>query len=123
MQKNQSKSLTFQYKVRKAIKILTENVESIPDVQSWAREAGVSRRWLCNSMKKVYGKPPKVFLRNTRYKLLIKYLEDNPELSGYFLAREVGLSDEKALYKFLSRHYSTTLTQLRNEIIKARLDV
>ena len=122
MENNQVKSPIFQFKVRKAIKILTENVESISDVQSWAKEAGVSTRWLCKAIKRESGNSPKVFLRNKRYKILVKILSEDPELTGYHLAREIGLSDEKALYKFLSTHYNTTLTQMRVEIIKVRLD-
>lgn len=105
------------YKVRKAVELLKDEIQSIPDVQTWAEEAGVSKRWLCKAMKKEHGTSPKVLLRKRRYIVLVKCLTQDPELTGYCIAREVGLSDEKALYKFLSSHYDTTLTQLREEII------
>lgn len=54
--------------------------------------------------------------------VLVACLTEDPDLTGYYLAREIGLSDDKALYKFLSSHYDTTLTKLRNEIIKAKMD-
>lgn len=110
------------YKVNKAVEILKEEIQSIPDVQTWASEAGVSTRWLCKAMKNEHGNSPKILLRKKRYKVLFNNLKEDPELSGYCLAREIGLSDEKSLYKFLSNHYDTTLTQLRDDIIKASLE-
>ncbi|CAN5701956.1 hypothetical protein BH23THE1_BH23THE1_30670 [soil metagenome] len=73
-------------------------------------------------MKKEHGHSPKILLRKRRYIVLVKCLTKDPELSGYYLAREIGLRDEKGLYKFLLSHYETTLTQLRENIIKASLN-
>lgn len=106
------------YKAKQAYQIIIDDLSSITDVKSWAEEAGVSTRWLCKTMKKVYGNSPKVLLRKRRYIVLVRCLIEDPDHPGYYLGREVGLIDEKALYKFLSSHYDTTLTQLRDEILE-----
>lgn len=111
----------LQYKIKQAHKIIFDDLSSIPDVQTWANKAGVSTRWLCKAMKNKHGNSPKLLLRKRRYTVLVKSLKKDPEITGYCLAREVGLSDEKSLYKFLSSHYETSLTQLRNGIMKERL--
>lgn len=107
----------LRYKTKQAHRIIIDDLSSIPDVKTWANEAGVSRRWLCKAMKKEHGTSPKELLRERRYVVLVKCLTEDPDLTGYCLAREVGLSDEKSLYKFLTSHYDTNLTQLRDEII------
>ncbi len=122
MAQENKQSSYVRYKAKQAYQIIIDNLSSISDVQTWAEEAGVSQRWLCRVMKKAYGNSPKVLLRKRRYVELVTCLTENPELSGYYLAREIGLRDEKALYKFLSIYYDTTLTQLREDVIKARMD-
>lgn len=121
MDSERKQSSYLKYKTKQAHKIIFNDLSSIPDVQTWAEEAGVSRRWLCKAMKKEHGNSPKKLLRKRRYMVLLKSLKEDPDITGYCLAREVGLSDEKSLYKFLSSHYGTSLTKLRNELMKERL--
>jgi len=40
-------------RAKKAIRLLKNRICDIPDVNTWARETGVSRRWLCKSMKAI----------------------------------------------------------------------
>lgn len=110
------------YKVKKAVSLLRKEIETISSVQKWAEEAGVSRRWLCKAMKKVYGHPPKVIIRKIRYEMILDCMDEDPEISGYCLAKEVGMSDEKALYKFLSVHFDSSLTQLRIKYVRKNLE-
>lgn len=119
MKKNKYKSLSVEFKVRKAIKILRDNVGKIPSVQSWADEAGVSRRWLCKSMKMVYGKPPKIILREVKYEKVIKLIrKDGIEASCYCVAVDAGFSKAKSVSRFLTTFYNTTFTELKLELLK-----
>lgn len=107
-------------KVEKAIHLLDKRIGEIPDVQTWAEEVGVSRRWLCKYMKREYNKSPKIIIRDTRFKVIKECLRKDCEMTGYCAASEAGLSDENALYKFLSTHFDTSITQLRIEILKQK---
>lgn len=118
MAQENKQSSYLRYKAKQAYRVILDDLSSISDVKTWAEKAGVSTRWLCQAMKKVYGNSPKILLRKRRYMVLVKCLTEDPDLTGYCLAREVGLIDEKALYKFLSNHYDTSLTQLRDKIIE-----
>ncbi len=124
MKKNQHKSNSVEFKVRKAIKILRDNVEKIPNVQNWADEAGVSRRWLCKSMKRVYGKPPKIILREVKYEKVIKLIrKDGIEASCYCVAVDAGFKKGKNVSRFLSTFYNTTFTKLKMELLKEDQEV
>ncbi|MEX0662892.1 MAG: helix-turn-helix domain-containing protein [Balneolaceae bacterium] len=123
MAQESKQSSYVRHKTKQAYQVIIDDLSSIPDVQTWAEEAGVSTRWLSKAMKKEHGKSPKVLLRKQRYTVLVKCLTEDPELKSYYLAREIGLSDEKALYKLLSSYYDTTLTELRDEIIEKSANV
>jgi len=65
---------------------------------------------------KYFGFRPQKSLVEIRLSCIVEVVVLNPELSGYEIAWEVGLRDEKALYNFLVRHSGTSLTELRNAI-------
>jgi AraC-like DNA-binding protein len=69
------------YKCEQAVRLLEEQVADIPDVQTWAADAGVSRRWLCKSMKKVVGKLPKIFHKKMIFKSLDLQIVFNKKLN------------------------------------------
>lgn len=118
MKSNQNKSTLVQYKVKKAIEILTENVESIRDVQSWVDEAGVSRRWLCRAMKKVYRKPPKEVLREVKFEKVVWLIcNEGLEAGCYSVAVDAGFKSASGLSKFLSAYHDINFTELKIEII------
>ncbi|GEM_PF-754458 len=116
MENKYSKSLKS-LKAERALSLLNNRIEEIHSVQKWASEARMSRRWLCKIMKQEYAKDPKTILREMRYKTIKKSLKEDSEMTGYCAALEAGLKDEKALYKFLSTHYDTSLTKLRKRIL------
>lgn len=60
--------------------------------------------------------PPIRVLIQTRLTCILYITARNPGLSGYEVAIEVGLKDEKALYDFLVHHGKTTLSELRNQV-------
>jgi methylphosphotriester-DNA--protein-cysteine methyltransferase len=73
-------------------------------------------------MKQQFGKSPKKILREMRFSIIIKCLNEDLEMTGYCVALEAGLKDEKALYKFLSTHFDTSLTTIRKEILQDLLE-
>lgn len=120
MSHQEKEKMLARYRLNKTMKLLREEIDKIPDVQSWADKAGVSRRWLCKAMKKAYGNSPKVIIREVRYEIIKECVEDDPEVIGYTVATEAGLRDEKALFKFLSTHFDTRLTLLREEVLSEK---
>lgn len=124
MKPNQYESIILQYKVRNAIKILRENVGQIASVQSWADEAGVSRRWLCKSMKKVYGKSPKIIIREVKYEKVVMLIrKDGIEASCYCVAVDAGFAKAKNVSRFLSTFYNTTFTELKMDLLKEEVQI
>ena len=102
-----------------AVRLLKENIADIPNVKSWARQPGVSREWLYKNMKKMHGEPPKMRVRNVRYKKVIQLIKRyGPEAASYRVAVEAGLRDASALSKFLSLYCNTNFTRLKEEIFK-----
>ena len=114
-------SIQFDLKAQMAQKILRDDIEEIPDVNSWAKKLGISTRWLSKIMKQEYGSSPKKLLRLRRYESIRECIDRDLEMTGYCIALESGLKDEQALYKFLSTHYNTGLKKLRREIWAEKL--
>lgn len=104
-----------------AQKILRDDIEEIPDVNTWAKKLGITTRWLSKIMKQEYGSSPKKILRVRRYESIRECIDRDLEMTGYCIAVESGLKDEQALYKFLSTHYNTGLKKLRREIWAEKL--
>jgi hypothetical protein len=70
-------------------------------------------------MKKMHGEPPKMIVRNVRYKKVIQLIKrDGPEAASYAVALEAGLRDASALSKFLKSHFDTNFTRLKDKILK-----
>jgi AraC-like DNA-binding protein len=102
-----------------AIRLLEEQIADIPDVQTWAADSGVSRRWLCKSMKAVYGKPPKIILREVKYeKMVMLILEEGADATCYSVSVDAGFGSAKNGSRFLSSHYETTFTELKMDLLE-----
>ena len=115
----------YDLRVLKARSVYSElelNIHRIDSVETWAQLTGVSRSWLYKVMNELYGKNPKILVREKRFEKMISILKNDPEATGFFVAVEAGLKDEQALYKFLSRYYKTSLTRLRVGVIKSGLN-
>jgi AraC-like DNA-binding protein len=108
-----------EYRCRQAVQVLREQIVEIPHVKTWAEEAGVSRRWLCKSMKAVYGKPPKIILREVKYeKIVMLILEEGADATCYSVSVDAGFGSAKNGSRFLSSHYETTFTELKMDLLK-----
>lgn len=58
-----------------SVQLLKERIANIPNVNSCAKEAGVSREWLYKSVKRVYNVAPKLILREVRYSQIFKLIQ------------------------------------------------
>lgn len=103
-------------RTQRALMVLGDSIDEIPNVKVWASKSGISTRWLYKLMKQEYGCSPKRVLRRVRYQTIRECIVRDPDMTGYGIAVESGLRDEQALYKFLSSHYGIGLKELRNEI-------
>lgn len=109
------------YKCEHSVRLLEERIADIPDVQTWASESGVSRRWLSKSMKLVYGKSPKIILREMKYEKVVWLIsEEGVDASCYSVAVDTGFGNEIALSKFLKAFYETNFTKLKVEIVNEK---
>lgn len=106
--------------IESSIKILKNNIQEIPTVNSWAEFMGYSRSYFSTSFTGFFGETPSKCLCRIRYRQLHKKILKYPHKTSYAIACELGLKDEKALYKFLSRHYDTNFTEVRNKLMKKR---
>lgn len=112
------------YRCEQAIQVLKKRVSDIPNVRSWATKAGVSRRWLCKSMKAVVGKPPKIILREVKYeKMVLLILEEGADASCYSVSVDSGFGNSKNGSRFLSSHYNTTFTELKIDLLKEDVQI
>jgi len=100
-------------KLDRIVELLRRDLSSIPDVNTWALQAGVSTSWLLYTVKSEYNVTPKVFLKNIRFRQISNHIIEDFEITGYELALETGLRDEVALSKFLRRHFDTSLVKLK----------
>lgn len=100
------------------IDILVKNVDSISDVRSWAKETGVSRRWLCKSVKAVYGKPPMIVLREVKFEKVVRFIcGDGIDASCYSVVVDAGFKNSKNISMFLTSYYDTTFTALKVDLL------
>lgn len=112
------------FRCQRAIRLLKERVAEIPDVKAWAEKIGVSRRWLCKSMKAVYGKPPKIILREAKYeKMVMLILDEGADATCYSVSVDAGFGSAKNGSRFLSSHYETTFTELKIDLLKEDLEI
>ena len=101
------------------VSILEKDLSHIPDVQTWAERARISRSILNRVIKRHYGISPKRMLRRYRYRLIAEMIKKDPQITSYAAARNAGLRDEKALYKFLDSYYETTFTQMKKDVLRS----
>lgn len=70
-------------------------------------------------MKAVYGKPPKIILREVKYeKMALLILDEGVDASCYSVAVDSGFGTAKNGSRFLSAHYDTTFTELKMELLQ-----
>ena len=102
-----------------SVQILVKEIAGIRSVKQWAESCYVSRSGLKKRMNAVYGRYPKSILREIRFETICLLIsEKGPMAASIDVALESGLGPSSdALYKFLSRNFDTTFTDLKSEIL------
>lgn len=103
----------YRTEITKAVNVFEENYREILTVTDWANYMGYSRSYFCRIFTNEFGINPKDHIKLYRLRLIKKELKKDPEAIGYKIAISTGLSDEKALHKFLTIHFDKTLSELR----------
>lgn len=103
--------------IEQSVIMLEKHLEEIPNVIAWAAFMGFSRSYFCTSFTRYFGETPSEKLRSIRYKRVHKVVLRYPHESSNSITKRIGLNNEQALYKFLSRHYDTNFTKVRNKLL------
>jgi hypothetical protein len=76
-------------------------------------------------MKTTYDKPPKIILREVRFEIIVfLIIKNGAEVTSLTVAFDSGVGETSdALYKFLSRHYNTTFSELKEYLLTEEPDV
>jgi len=91
--------------IKKAVKIAQGKVGEIYNVQEWADEMEYSSsKYFSRKFRNHFGERPKSILIRIRIERFFDMLSNNPNISSYEIAKEIGLRDEIALNKFINRH-------------------
>lgn len=73
-------------------------------VTEWARALGYSREHFSREIRRSYGQSPVRLLRDERLDHIERLLRPDAVPNCYAIARAAGLTDEKALNAFVTRH-------------------
>lgn len=103
--------------IEESIRILEENLADITTVSVWAKEMGYSRSYFSTRFTEYFGESPSECLCRIRYCRLHRAILQYPYETSRAMALRLGLRNEQALYKFLSRHYDTNFTEVRNKLL------
>lgn len=104
-------------KAEQALQVLAKEISSIRYVKEWAKEAGCTQSILNYLVKRYFRVNSKQLLKEVRYNKICKLIEENPNITSYSVACSCGLNDEQGLFKFLKRHYNTTYSDIRYEVL------
>jgi len=107
--------------IHESLDVLEGQLAEITTVTAWAAFMGFSRSYFCSRFTSHFGEPPSRALRYVRYKKIHKLILQYPDRTSHSIAREVGLRDEQALYKFLSNHFNTNFTEVRHKLLKGNI--
>ena len=104
-------------KAERALQVLAGEIANIRYVKDWADKAGYSQPILNELVKNQFGLHSKQLLKEVRYDKICKLIEEDPNITSYSVACSTGLNDEQGLFKFLKRHFNTTYTEIRYEVL------
>jgi methylphosphotriester-DNA--protein-cysteine methyltransferase len=112
-------------KAAESVQILVREIDKIRSVKQWAEYCFVSRSCLKSRIRKRFGKYPKKVLQEIRYEIICHLIsKQGITAQSARIAYDSGLgASSDALYKFLSRHFDTTFSQLKHEILVEEKDI
>ena len=103
--------------IHKALVVLGAHLKEIHTVQEWAERMGYhSADGFSRKYFRHFHERPGKALETARVVRILDLILLKPELSGYEIAWEVGLEDEKALHSFLTYHTGMNLNDLRTHV-------
>lgn len=108
-------------KAERALQLLAEHIAEIRYVKDWSEKVGCTESTLNRLTKCYFEASSKQVLKEVRYRAICKRIEENPEITSYAVARSSGLSNEQGLFKFLKRHFNTTYSEIRYEVLIRKL--
>jgi len=100
--------------IRQALVVLGAHLKEIHTVKEWAERMGYHS---ADGFSRIYfrrfNERPVKAIETARVLRILDLILLQPDLSGYEIAWETGLEDEKALYSFLIYHTGMNLNELR----------
>ena len=101
--------------IQEAVKIAKRKVDKIYTVGEWAEEMQYSSsKHFSRTFRSHFGERPKSRLIQLRVERFYSLIKENPEISCYEIALEIGLKDEIALNKFIKRHTGKPPNEWKN---------
>lgn len=104
-------------KAEQALQVLAEDISNIRYVKDWADRMGYSQPILNELVKNHFGLNSKQLLKEIRFSKICELIENDPNATSYSVACSTGLNDEQGLFKFLKRHFDTTYSEIRYEVL------
>lgn len=104
-------------KAEQALQVLAREIAQIRYVKDWADKTGYTTSILNELVKRYFRTNSKQVLKEVRYNKICKLIEDDPNITSYSVACSCGLNDEQGLFKFLKRHFDTTYSEIRYEVL------
>lgn len=96
-------------KVEEAVDLAKEKLSEIHTVTEWAEKMGFrSTRSFSESFQEHFGEKPVRALVKLKLNKATDMLHKNSNILHYQVAREIGLANEQALYKFIKFHTGKT---------------
>ena len=103
--------------IQQALVVLGAHLKEIHTVKEWAERMGYhSADWFSRKYFRHFHERPVKAIETARVLRILDLILLQPGLSGYEIAWEVGLEDEKALHSFLTYHTGMNLNDLRTHV-------
>ncbi|MEX0681813.1 MAG: helix-turn-helix domain-containing protein [Balneolales bacterium] len=99
-----------------SVDILIKNIIDIQRVNDWAGLVGYSRAHFCRKFTREFGENPKMVLRRTKFRRICSAIQSDWSATAYKIALDVGMQNEKALHKFLSRNFQLNFMALKDQL-------
>jgi methylphosphotriester-DNA--protein-cysteine methyltransferase len=113
----EKKQIRQRIEAEQALRLLKKEIANIRYVKDWAKLVNCSKTKLNQLMKFRFGVTAKTMLKNTRLETIKETIKEHPDYDCFAVAKENGLPNECELYKFLSRNFETSFTELRFELL------
>lgn len=108
-------------KAERALQLLSEHIAKIRYVKDWSQMVGCTESTLNRLSKRYFEANSKQVLKEVRFKKIRECIEENPDMTSFAVARSCGLHNEQGLFKFLKRHFDTTYSEIKYEVLLREL--